>query len=226
MTSKSLATLEHAKASYGEGCAAAKLALLAYFEHRKLRSTRAVMRLHEVLCFLRAYPDDEPVLTQVERMLGNFDRRPDLRRHRVALADSGIAGTAIHYRFFWSSAAWLARRWPDAFVLDRGDAEPMQRIAAALVLLVTPAESVWLRDGRMNAYQALDVLRGTRESDAAFLVRRVAAMPGDARTREAYYDAMDAACVLRPGRNTPSRTLAGSSRADISYRKSPLRRSR
>lgn len=71
-----------------------------------------MLRLHEFLCFLRAYPDNQAVLDGAERMLAHFDRRADLRRNRAALADTGIAGTAIHYVFFWFTAQWLARRWP------------------------------------------------------------------------------------------------------------------
>jgi len=97
-----LAALEQAKNNYGPGCAETKVALLARLEHRMLRSAQAVNRLHEVLCFLRAYPDDAKILAQVERMLEAFHRRADLRRHRAALADSGIAGTNIYYRFFGS----------------------------------------------------------------------------------------------------------------------------
>ena len=221
-----LASLEQVKSSYGGGRAEAKLALLARLARGRLATARAVLRLHEALCFLLAFPDDARVHAQVERMLESFHRRADLRRHRAALADSGIAGTAIHYRFFWSSASWLARRWPDRLVLDRGDAEPAERIRAALPLLVTPAESAWLREARVPAFQALDGLRGCGETDAVFLLQRVQAMPGDALTREAFYDAIDAACVLRPGPDTPSRTHVKFAGAAIVYRKATLRRGR
>ena len=224
--SKTLTSLEQAKGSYGEGCAETKLALLANVEHRRLRTARAVVRLHEVLCFLRAYPDDARILALVERMLASFHQRPDLRRHRAQLADSGIAGTAIYYRFFWSTAHWLARCWPERFQLDRGDVEPAQRIRAALPLLVTPAESAWLKQSRVPAFEALGRLCAPRETDAVFLVRRVEAMPGDAATREAFYDSIDAACVLKPASGAPSRTHAKYAGAPISFQKRPLRRTR
>ena len=224
--SKALTSLDEAKGSYGEGCAEAKLALLANVEHGRLRTPRAVIRLHEVLCFLRAYPDDARVLAQVERMLGNFHRRADLRRHRVALADTGIAGTATHARFFWSTAHWLARRWPERFQFDRGDIEPSERIRTALPLLVTPAESAWLKERRVPAFAALDRLRAPGETDAVFLVRRVEAMPGDSATREAFYDSIDASCVLKPAPGAPSRTHEKYAGAAVSFRKKPLRRTR
>jgi hypothetical protein len=221
-----LTSLEQAKSGFGEGCADAKLALLGALERVRLRTPRAVIRLHEALCFLRAYPDDARVLARVERMLGNFHRRPDLRRHRAALADSGIAGTATHYRFFWSTAHWLARRWPERFRFDRGDIEPAERIRAALPLLVTPAESAWLKESRVPAFAALDRLCAPGEGDAVFLARRVEAMPGDSVTREAFWDSIDAACVLKPAPGAPSRTDANYAGAPVSFRTQPLRRTR
>ncbi len=226
MTAGLLTSLEQAKGSYGDGCAEAKLQLLRQLDRSRLRSSRAVLRLHEILCFLRAYPDDARVLTQTERMLANFHRRADLRRHRAALADTGIAGTAIHYRFFWPSARWLARRWPRALVLDRRDKEAEEKLAGALPLLVTPAEAAWLKEGGMRAYAALDRLRAQDETDAVFLVRRVEAMAGDEATREAFFDSIDASCVLKAGRDTPSRSREKYPHVHIAYRKNPLRHSR
>lgn len=226
MTTSPLLLLEQVKSNYGGKCAGAKLALLGQLDGVRLSTPRAILRLHEVLCFLRAYPDDAKVLAQVERLLENFHQRADLRRHRASLADTGIAGTATYYRFFWSTAHWLARRWPERFELDRGDTEPAERIRAALPLLVTLAESAWLKESRIAAFDALDRLRAQGETDVVFMLRRVEAMPGNSATREAFYDSIDAACVLKAGAGTPSRTLARHAGAPVSFRSKPLRRTR
>src|SRR4030042_4503899 len=107
---RALAQLERIKADYGGVNAARKLALLRSLDRARLRTATQVERLHEALCFLRAYPDDARVAAQVERMLARFARRADLRVQRDALADSGIAGTAIRYCFFWPTARWLPPR--------------------------------------------------------------------------------------------------------------------
>ena len=54
MASGILGQLEQVKANYGEGCAEAKLALLDRIAESRLTSARAVLRLQEALCFLRA----------------------------------------------------------------------------------------------------------------------------------------------------------------------------
>ena len=119
MTGKdALLALESLRAKTGGAAAAEKRACLAVLARRSLRSARAVERLHEALCFLRAYPDDERILADVAVMLARFSRRPDLRRHRRALESSGIAGTAIRFSFYAGTARWLAARWGNRLTVD------------------------------------------------------------------------------------------------------------
>ncbi|MGH8699130.1 MAG: hypothetical protein ACREVS_21775, partial [Burkholderiales bacterium] len=146
-----------------------------------------------------------------------FTRRADLRRHRDALADSGVAGCDIRYRFFWPTALWLAARWPGRLAIDWDEVDDPDRLAAALPLLVTPLAATWLRIRKPEPRAALDRLRG-RDTDAGFFVRRVAAMPGDDFTREAMFDALEPPFVLRPAPGSPSRTHARYERAPVVFR--------
>ena len=114
-TTRALANLERIKGHYGGASTAHKLALLRALDRARLRTASQVERLHEALCFLRAYPDDARAAGQVQRMLVRFARRTDLNAHRDALADSGIAGTTIRYCFFCRPRAGsrsVARRVP------------------------------------------------------------------------------------------------------------------
>jgi hypothetical protein len=207
VAARALRNLERLKTHVDDGAAEAKLALMRALGQQDLRTAAQVRRLHEVLCFLRAYPGDERVAARAARLLDRFDRRKDLVRHRDALADSGIAGTAIRYRFFWSTALWLARRWPRQLVLERDDAEAAARLGAALPLLAARAGAEWLAEAKAPVFDALDRLRG-RSGDAAWLTARIAALPGDGFTREAFADGLDLPWVLEPGRDTPSRSRA------------------
>jgi len=207
MTARALRQLERLKIRFDDGSAEAKLSAMRLLARHELRTAAQVRRLHEVLCFLRAYPGDERVSTEAGRLLDRFDRRKDLARHRDALVDSGIAGTAIRYRFFWSTAAWLARRWPGRLVLERDDAEAAARLGASLPLLAPRAATEWLELVKPPTFEALDRLRG-RTGDGDWLTARIEAMPGDGFTREAFADGLDLPWVLEPGRDTPSRSRA------------------
>ncbi len=229
MAAEVLTALEREKGSYGEECAVTKLALLRRLGRIRLRTARGVMRLHEVLCFLRAYPDDADVLAMALRMLAHFHRRADLKQHRDQLADSGIAGTAIRYRFFWATACWFARCWPGLLQLDRDNDEAGQRIGTALPLLLTVAEAAALRQLDLPGFDAIDRVRAKARrgaSDAAFWVHLIERMSGDSFTRQDFHDRIDAGYLLRPGADTPSRTHAWCAAAPAAFQTAPLNRGR
>jgi len=226
MPASPLVALERIKNRYAPGSGAAKRALLGQLARRRLRTAHQLLRLHEALCFLRAYPDDLRLRAQVTRMLSGFAQRADLRRHREALENSGVAGTVIRQALFWPMLRWLVERWPRRVLLDRMDRIAAQRISAALPVLLTVAEGEWLRARRTPGFAALDQLRPKRATDAAFFTRLVDALPGDGRTREAFHDAIEPLYVLVPGAGTPSRTLAYHATGPIVHQRTPLRRTR
>ncbi len=226
MSATALRALERARDDYGAGAAGRKRSLLAVLAATRLRTAAEVRRLHKALCFLRAHPDDSRVLADVERMLEGFDRRADLRARRDALASSGIAGTTLWYPFFWPTARWLAGRWPRQLRFDRNDAEAEGSLGRALPLLVTPHEAVALRESKRAGYAAIDRLRPPGQTDASFLVRRVARLAGNDFTREAFYDAINPSCELLAAAGTPARTREKFAAAPVVFRSKPLRRGR
>lgn len=224
MTASALVRLERIRDDFSPGAGSRKLDALRALERVRLTTAKQVRRLHEALCFLRAYPDNATVLRQVEAMLRRFDARRDLRAHREALADSGIAGTSTSYPFFYPTARWIAARWPDAFRLDRGDAVAGESIGKVLPALLSPLEAHGLREAHLAGYPALDAVRGARP-DATYFVERIAAMPGDEATREALYDLVNPSCVL-DGAGTPSRTKAIYAGGPRAWQARPLRHAR
>ena len=78
---------ESVRSRFGPDAAATKAALLDRLERRAVGDPETLERLHECLCFVRAYPDDAGVLDRAERMLARqialigreFGVRVDLR---------------------------------------------------------------------------------------------------------------------------------------------------
>ena len=105
-----LTELESLRLEFGGDVSDRKRTLLRQLSRRRLPRSDHVRRLHELLCFMRAYPDSAEVLVLVESTLTRFASRADLRAHRDGLTDSGIAGTPIHFSFFAASALWIAEQ--------------------------------------------------------------------------------------------------------------------
>ncbi|MGH8243022.1 MAG: hypothetical protein ACRETY_06690, partial [Steroidobacteraceae bacterium] len=201
-----LASLERIGRRYGPGLGARKLALLATLARASLPRAAQLRRLHELLLFLDAYPDDDRVRARAHAMLRGFRRRADLRRHRASLAGSGITGTDTPYRYFWPSARWISLTWPGALRIDRSDPEHAQSILDALPQLLEPAQLEFFRRLPKPSLAVLDTLRPASLTDADWFIGLVAAMPGDDAAREAFFDRIDPPFVLAAGATTPERT--------------------
>jgi hypothetical protein len=218
-----LASLERIARRHGPGLAARKLELLGPLARARLQTPRRVMRLHELLCYLDAYPDNRQVRARARRMLNHFHRRGDLRRHRAALAGTGIAGTDTPYRFFFPTAEWITGHWPGALVLDRADTLAESDLLKVLPSLLEPAQAEWVAGRPRKDYALLDQLAPEGMTDADFVNGLIAAMPGDEFTREAFGDRLDLSYVLRAGRDTPERTTARLDRGPVHYQRQDLR---
>ena len=220
-----LRELEAIRPEYGPGSARRKRALLLLFR-APLGSPKDVERLHETLCFLEAFPDNAALLADVRRLLAGFDRRPDLRRFRSELADTGIAGTETLYPFYYPTALWLAQRWGDRLRIAWNDFERQKALEDLLPLLTLYAETPGLDEIDLGPKGWVRRLGGGRETDAVFLLRRVAALPLDAFWKEYFYESFAPPLRLAPGPETPSRTRARLPGFPVVFQRRPLSRTR
>jgi hypothetical protein len=221
-----LRELESLKARFGDGSGPRKAALLGVLARARLATAGEVVRLHEAACFLRAHPDDPDVLAAVESLLGGFARRGDLRRFRRRLADTGIAGTAIHYEFYGATARRLAARWGRNLRVDWPAFANRDRLEARLPLLASYAETPGLDEVDLPLPKWIARLKGPDETDAAFLLRRCGRIGRTTAEADALYDELALPLVLEPGPTTPARTTAHFPRPAVRYQAAPLRRER
>ena len=202
-----LTELESIRLEFTPAAARRRGRLLRALARAELARAVDVGRLHELLCFCRAYPDNAALLATVERMLAGFARRPDLRKHHRALADSGIAGTDITSRFYATMAAWAAAKWPDRLSIDweSTDAAPVEGV---LALLASYCETPALDEIGLPASEWLARLKGPRECDGAFLARRLGQLGLGSFAHEYLYENLDVWMTLGAGPGGPSRTGA------------------
>src|SRR4030095_4965142 len=141
-----------------------KRALLESLPACAIRHPGTLLRFHEVLCFLQAYPDGAELLGRVDHALETFPARvarlgPAATRR---LHDSGLAGTTLDYPFGYPMARWLASGFPrDAEIASTRFADE-DRLDETLALLAAPAEGDAFSEGGMGWRQWLRVAKGGR----------------------------------------------------------------
>ena len=221
-----LRELEGLKTEFGDNAAWRKLALLSGLRRGRLARAADVLALHEQLCFMRAYPDHAAVLQRIEQLLQGFDRRSDLRRFAEDLADTGIAGTAMHYAFYAPTASWLVRRWGDRLHIDWENFTNASQLDELIHHFALWAETPGLDESGDGAREWIERMRGPDETDAAFLVRSFAGLDAGEPFANHVYEQLDPPLRLVAGPDTPSRTHPKYETSRVTFQTGPLRTAR
>ncbi|HKY42442.1 MAG TPA: hypothetical protein VJM50_05070 [Pyrinomonadaceae bacterium] len=132
----SLNQLDKLKTDFGPQQANAVEALLARLSRRNFRDPEELLRFHELLLFLRAYPHNAAVARKAEAQLRTFGRRISLlREQEIDLTSlelpevSGIAGMSVTDTFSYYIVRWLFETRPAQVALDWEWFEDENRLA-------------------------------------------------------------------------------------------------
>jgi len=196
-----LARLEAAKGRFGRGAAAETKVLLDQLARCSFRDAKALIRFHEALLFLRAFPQSASLVPRIEKLLNSFHERVEMVRKAGAdMAEfddfdtSGIAGTVLQDTLNFEAARWLARRIPRHVEIawndhnDYAEDYPAERAMGStwprfIPLLAEDADV----EANIPWRRWLDAARG-RERDLEWLIRRFEHLPMPGRERAELYD--------------------------------------
>lgn len=114
-----LTSLEERKTHFGEGEAAKIKRLLKRLGRWRFPDAASLLRFHEAVLFLRAFPHNPAVLRETERILATFKKRVrDLQARGEDMSvfedfdGAGVAGTVMQDTLSFDVARWLVRRLP------------------------------------------------------------------------------------------------------------------
>jgi hypothetical protein len=171
-----------------------KLRLLDELAECPIPQPDLLLRFHETLCFLQAYPDDRAVLARVDRALAGFQARLESlsATGRGELHDSGVAGTTLDYPFGFPMTRWLVSRFPTDVDIVWRKFEEADRMDEALSFLVAHAEDDALSEGGLGWRKWLAVAKGGRRlSDLQVLMELVEQAQLPEATRDWLFESLE-----------------------------------
>jgi hypothetical protein len=189
----------------------------------------SLIRLHEALLFLRAYPQNARVLALTERLLAGFARR--VERFESLGADlspfdepevAGIAGTTIGTDFSYDLVRWLVGRHARRARIDWDacDATDRQRATWPRFLPLLSEEA--LADANVPYVTWLAAAAGKRKTDASWLLERYSRLSGGPEERAEHYDALGLPLSWELGDSRASRTRMRHPAGPIFFHAEPL----
>jgi hypothetical protein len=136
---RSLDQLSMMKGQFGRAAAARTAQLLESLRRSRLRNPADLIRLHEIVLFLRAYPQSPRVLRLADNILFSFSER--LRRLNLDPFEdpevSGIAGTGLSTNFSFDVARSLVARHHRAISIDWENYDHSDRLGSVLSELIS-----------------------------------------------------------------------------------------
>jgi hypothetical protein len=134
-----LSQLEACRYRFGRQEAAHVVKLLKSLDGAHFPDPSSLIRFHEALLFLRAFPQSPAVVRITERILNSFHKRVAALRKSGADMDafdpievSGIAGTQMEDTLSFDLARWLVRRLPGKVTIDWDEWDEGRALATAL----------------------------------------------------------------------------------------------
>ena len=123
-----LSQLEDARYRFGPDEATRVVKLLNSLSSAHFPDANSLIRFHEALMFLRAFPQGPRVLRKTEQLLNGFHKRVEALRKSGAdlsplepLEVSGIARTQMSDTLSFDLARWLVRHMPGKVTIDWDD---------------------------------------------------------------------------------------------------------
>ena len=192
-----LASLEAAKSRFGRGAAPEVRGLLDQLARYEFRDAKSLIRFHETLLFLRAFPQSAALVPRIERKMNTFHERvAKLRELGIDMSafddfdTSGIAGTTMQDSLNFEAALWLVRRIPRHVEIAWDDYEDERAMGSTwprFIPLLAEDSDV---EANIPWRRWLDAARG-RERDVEWLVRRFEQLPFEnSRQRAELYDSL------------------------------------
>jgi len=190
-----LTQLEQCRYRFGTGEGTRVLRLFSQLSRQRFADVPSLIRFHEALLFLRAFPHGQRVVRKSEELLRSFAQRVEQLQQAGAdmaqfdpLEVSGIAGSCMEDTLSFDVLRWLVRRLPGKVeVVWKGYDE--ERALAAIWPRFMPLLE---EDGYVEANVPWRrwLATASRNKNAEWLVRRFEELPVPETEKSQLYDAL------------------------------------
>ncbi len=173
--------------------------ILSRLARQKFSDAPSLIRFHEILLFIRAYPQKAEILRQVEKTLPSFGERVKLLRDMDADLSpldnpevSGIAGTSVTDTFTYNIVHWLWKRHSAQVKVDWDWFEDENRLAATWPRFMPLLEEDAFVEANVPYVEWLRAasVKGRGPNEIAWLMRRFESLSLTDKEKAELYDSL------------------------------------
>jgi hypothetical protein len=181
---RQLTELEASRYRFGRDEAARVVKLMNRLDAARFPDPASLIRFHEALLFLRAFPQAPAVVRATERILNRFHKRVEAFRESRTDMDafepievSGIVGTQMEDTLSFDVASWLIKRMPNKVEIAWENYEPGRELGTTGPRFIPLLEDDAYVEADTPWRRWLETASGKKGSDPAWLLQRFADLP-------------------------------------------------
>jgi len=221
------------KFAFSPACSREKAAVIRALAEKTIRNPVLLLKYHDTLCFMQAYPDNPRLLKLVDGELANFAKRiehfreingPDDDR----IDDSGMVDTTIHYSYGIQMARWLVENYGAAVDIDWDDynSKEADPLSAMLSLFTLYMESDGVDDENLSTEDWVRKAMRGGQTSLGWLLEKLDSLEAPLEMKQHLYDNAELTLSWELGRTKAARTLAKTPPQRIYYHKAALKRAK
>jgi len=226
---RQLTQLEASRYSFGRNEAASAVKQLNRLNAARFPDSASLIRFHEALLFLRAFPQAPNVVRATERILNSFHKKVEALRKAGADMDdfepievSGIAGTEMEDTLSFDVASWLIKRMTGKVEIAWENYDPGRELGTTgprfIPLLdddaYVEADTPWRR--------WLETAAGKKTAGAAWLIKRFEQLPLPVQQKAELYESLRVPLRWNLGNSVITRTRNWKPVPSVFYHSEPL----
>jgi hypothetical protein len=228
---KLLDRLDEAKRPNGAASLSSMRKLLGQFRRLHFKDAAQLIRFHEILLFMRAYPQSPALLKQIDGLLASFKRRVDKLKEEGAdltpFTDpevSGIEGTTFSTTYSYDICRHLARQHRAQVEIDWDGYDQQERFALVMSRFLPLLEE----DSYVETYYPfldwLHAAKGSDETDLAWLLRCFESLQVSEKEKAELFDSLKLWVSWEVSGAPAARTLTMRPVREVFYHAGPLLR--
>ncbi|MGO9404194.1 MAG: hypothetical protein ACLPVW_12075 [Terriglobales bacterium] len=226
---RQLTQLEASRYRFGRNEAASVVKLLNHLDAARFPDSASLIRFHESLLFLRAFPQGLGVVRATERILNSFHRKVEALHKAGSDMDafepievSGIAGTQMEDTLSFDVARWLVKRMPNQVEISWDNYDPGRELGTTGPRFIPLLEDDAYVEADTPWRRWLETAAGKKGSDPAWLVRRFADLALPPNQKAELYESLRVPLRWNLANSVVSRTRSWKPVRNVFYHNEPL----
>jgi len=226
---RQLTELEASRYRFGRHEAATVVHLLKRLNTARFPDSASLIRFHEALLFLRAFPQAPSVVRVTERILNSFHKKVEALRKAGAGVDdfepievSGIAGTEMEDTLSFDVASWLIKRMPGKVEIAWENYDPGRELGTTGPRFMPLLEDDAYVEADTPWRRWLETAAGKKNASAAWLIKRFEQLQLPVQQKAELYESLRVPLRWNLGNSVITRTRNWKPVRSVFYHNEPL----